>query len=124
MTTPDLPPPDLEDADYELWGQNVKADCWFAAKMRAYGDARAAAAVLAEREKSEAITARDVARKTFAECESVEDTDTLPKDSQEVERFKAGARYAAKKIRNEVGNWLTSKERAAIRAEPKKEQQP
>ena len=45
---PALPRPDLEDVDYELWGQNVKSDCWFEKKMRAY----ATAAVLAERERN------------------------------------------------------------------------
>lgn len=43
--TPALPPPDLEDVDYELWGQNAKADCWFAEKVRAYGRECAAEAV-------------------------------------------------------------------------------
>lgn len=42
-----LPKPDLEGVDYELWGQNAQADCWFEAKVRAY----AAAAVEAEREQ-------------------------------------------------------------------------
>lgn len=33
---PRLPEPDLEGVDYELWGQNAKADCWFREKMLAF----------------------------------------------------------------------------------------
>lgn len=51
MTMPPLPPPDLEEHETELWGQNVCDDYWRQAKMRAYGAACAAAAVKAEREE-------------------------------------------------------------------------
>ena len=43
MTTPPNPPPDLEEHETELWGQNVCDDYWRQAKMRAYGAACAAA---------------------------------------------------------------------------------
>lgn len=39
---PELPPPDLEDYETELWGQNVRGHYWAAAKMRAYGQQCAA----------------------------------------------------------------------------------
>ena len=100
MSTPDLPRPDLEDVDYELWGQNVKADCWFAAKMRAYGDARAAAAVLAEQEKAEAMRTK-----------AQELVDAL--DGSYWSSWQTTAGFSAQ--------WEAL--RAAIRAEPK-EQQP
>jgi len=38
-----LPKPDLEDHPHELWGQNVCSDFVTVEKMRAYGEARAAA---------------------------------------------------------------------------------
>lgn len=44
MTMPPLPKPDLEDHEYEAWGQNVVADFVTVEKMRKYGDARAAEA--------------------------------------------------------------------------------
>lgn len=53
-TLPAMPEPDLEDVDYELWGQNAKADVWFKERMRAYGLSCFQAGVAAERAKSEA----------------------------------------------------------------------
>jgi len=54
--TPPLPKPDLEDHPHELWGQNVCSDFVTVEKMRAYGEARAAA----ERERiCAAIQAED-----------------------------------------------------------------
>ena len=43
MTMPQLPKPDLEDHDHEVWGQNVRSDFVTVEKMRKYGDDRAAA---------------------------------------------------------------------------------
>lgn len=51
MTMPPLPPPDLEEHETELWGQNVCDDYWRLAKVKAYGAACAAAAVAQEREE-------------------------------------------------------------------------
>ena len=42
MTMPPLPPPDLEEHETELWGQNVCDDYWRLAKVKAYGAACAA----------------------------------------------------------------------------------
>lgn len=53
MTLPQLPGPDLEDQDYELWGQNVRGDFWSAEKMRAY----AAAAIEAQQAELERLRA-------------------------------------------------------------------
>lgn len=73
---PALPRPDLEGVDYEMWGQNVRADCWFEKKMRAY----ATAAVLAERERcarvcddearirTEAASRRGAGTQSFDRC--------------------------------------------------------
>jgi hypothetical protein len=51
MTMPPLPEPDIEDYDYELWGQNAKADAWFEAKVLAYGEACREEGAKAERER-------------------------------------------------------------------------
>ena len=51
MTMPPLPPPDLEDHETELWGQNVRGNYWGAERVKKYGAACAAAAVKAEREE-------------------------------------------------------------------------
>ena len=67
MTMPPLPKPDLEDHEHEAWGQNVVADFVTVAKMRAYGEACAAA----ERERcadvcdKEAADANSSKRKPF-----------------------------------------------------------
>ena len=53
MTTPDLPP--LPDPFVPLYGDERRK---WADQMRAYGDARAAAAVLAERESRAMLVAR------------------------------------------------------------------
>jgi len=45
ITLQPLPEPTLENVDYELWGQNVKTDCFTPEQMQAY----ARAAVLADR---------------------------------------------------------------------------
>lgn len=57
-----------------------------------------------------AVPAREVARQVFAVCEDFEATPDAASDSQEVERFKAGQRFAAKRIRNAIGTWLTDEE--------------
>ena len=59
-----------------------------------------------------AVTARELARQVFALCEWFEDLPDGAMDSQEVERFKAGQRFAAKRIRNAIGTWLTDEEGA------------
>ena len=50
MTDVPLPEPFLEDVDYELWGQNAKADCYSAEQLRSYAEA----CVKAERERAQA----------------------------------------------------------------------
>jgi hypothetical protein len=56
-------------------------------------------------------TARDVLKNAFALCEWIEDVPDGAKDSQEVERFKAGQRSAAKWIRNGIGTWFQDESR-------------
>lgn len=56
------------------------------------------------------VTAREVARAAFEVCEFFEDIADKPDDTKEVERFKAGQRYAAKSIRKTLGAWLTDEE--------------
>ncbi len=56
------------------------------------------------------VPAREVARQVFALCEQFEDLPDGAQDSQEVERFRAGQRFAAKRIRNAIGTWLTDEE--------------
>jgi hypothetical protein len=58
------------------------------------------------------LTPRDVARQVFALCEQFEDLQDSPADSFGVQRHIAGQRYAAKRIRNAIGDWLTEQERA------------
>ncbi len=56
------------------------------------------------------VPAREVARQVFSVCEQIENLPDGAQDSQEVERFKAGQRFAAKRIRNAIGTWLTDEE--------------
>jgi len=56
------------------------------------------------------LTVADVRRAAFELCEFFEDVRDLPNDSRDVERFKAGQRYAAKRIRQGLGTWLTDEE--------------
>jgi hypothetical protein len=56
------------------------------------------------------LTPRRVAREVFAVCEQFEELSDDAQDSQEVERFKAGQRFAAKRIRTAIGIWLTDEE--------------
>ena len=44
VATPALPEATLEDHEYELWGQNARADFYTADQMRTYGAACASAA--------------------------------------------------------------------------------
>lgn len=64
------------------------------------------------------VPAREVARQVFEVCEDYEATPETPGDSQEVERFKAGVRFAAKRIRGAIGTWLTDEELSARAAAP------
>lgn len=57
-----------------------------------------------------APTADEVRRAAFELCEFIEDIKDKPTDSQEVERFKAGQRYAAKSIRRGLGIWFVDEE--------------
>ncbi|MDQ5959014.1 MAG: hypothetical protein QG592_92, partial [Pseudomonadota bacterium] len=57
-----------------------------------------------------APTADAVRRSAFELCEFIEDIKDKPTDSQEVERFKAGQRYAAKSIRKGLGIWFIDEE--------------
>jgi hypothetical protein len=59
---------------------------------------------------SEALTVADVRQAAFELCEFIEDIADKPTDLREVERFKAGQRYAAKWIRNGLGTWLADEE--------------
>jgi hypothetical protein len=57
---------------------------------------------------------RVVLQNVFAVCEAIEDAaDDKPGDTPEVERFKAGSRFAGKRIRNAVGNWFQDEVNAA-----------
>jgi len=56
------------------------------------------------------VPARELARQVFALCEWFEELPDGAQDSQEVECFKAGQRFAAKRIRNTIGTWLTDEE--------------
>ena len=51
--------------------------------------------------------AQGVVRQMFALCEWFENLPDGALDSQEVERFKAGQRFAAKSIRTAIGTWFT-----------------
>jgi len=64
------------------------------------------------------VPAREVARQVFEVCEDYEATPETPGDSQEVEPFKAGVRFAAKRIRGAIGTWLTDEELSARAAAP------
>lgn len=55
-------------------------------------------------------TAREVARQTFALCEWMEETPHAPPTDDLSRQFQAGKAFAAKHIRNGVGNWLTDEE--------------
>lgn len=57
--------------------------------------------------------AREVARQVFSLCEQFEGLPAFASDSREIERFKAGQRFAAKRIRNAIGNWVTHEDRQA-----------
>lgn len=52
---PALPEPDLEDHEYELWGQNARGDFFGAGQMHAYARAAVAEAVQREREIADAM---------------------------------------------------------------------
>lgn len=72
----------------------------------------------AEPAAASSITPREVAHQVFEVCEDFEATPESPGDSQEVERFKAGVRFASKRIRNAIGDWLTEEERATAQPAP------
>ena len=55
-------------------------------------------------------TADEVRLAAFELCEFIEEIKDKPTDSQEVERFKAGQRYAAKSIRKGLGIWFVDEE--------------
>ncbi len=63
-----------------------------------------------------AVPAREVARQVFALCEATEDVPASAADSFGLERFKAGQRFEAKRIRRTIGDWLTTEEH--LRAAP------
>ncbi len=103
MTTPDLPP--LPEPFMPLYSHERRK---WADQMRAYGDARAAAAVLAEREKSEAM------RAALVELLTIEDRATVFATLPITQRLRIADRKVA----------AIDAARDAIRTEPKKEKQP
>lgn len=101
-----------ERAAFETW---FSEDGKWPASVRRSGDGYMLAAAQSawtawQAATSKAIKAREVSHVAFELCEFIEDIADKPTDSQEVERFKAGQRYAAKSIRKSLGIWLTDEE--------------